>query len=259
MSGMLIGILVARTVSGLLAELGGWRLPFALAATVTLVLIVAMRLLLPANRGDSTLKYGALLKSVLSLIGEEQVLRRRMVYGATGMAGFSVIWTALTFLLVDNYGYSEATIGLFGLFGIIGAGSAQLAGRAADRGWLNRATGVFVVLVLLSWGLLAFGGSSIPALIAGIVLLDFGIQGQHISNQSAIYARRPQSRSRMTTAYMTSNFIWGAVGSAAASVAYSAGGWSAVVVLGAFFAAIAVLNWVQEQVVRRRSTAVSAA
>lgn len=250
MSGLLIGILVARTISGLLAELGGWRLPFALAAGLTLILIVAMRIVLPTSKAGTDLNYGRLLRSVFGLVRDEPVLRRRMVYGAMGMAGFSILWTALTFLLADTYGYGEATIGLFGLFGIIGASSAQFAGRAADRGWLNQTTGAFVGLVLLSWGLFALGTSSITALIAGIILLDLGIQGQHISNQSAIYARRPESRSRMTTAYMTSNFIWGAIGSASASVAYSAGGWSAVVVLGAVCASVAVLNWLHEQLTR---------
>jgi predicted MFS family arabinose efflux permease len=255
MSGLFVGIIVARIFSGLLAEIGGWRLPFVLASGVMLVLVAGMLMLLPTSRGDTRIGYGALLRSVLQLIGEEPVLRRRMVYGSMSLAGFSAFWTALTFMLASSYGYGAATIGLFGLVGLVGAGSSQLAGHAADRGWLNRATGLFLVLVLVAWGLLAFGASSLAALIAGIIVLDFGNRGQQISNQSAIYARRADSHSRMTTAYMTSNFIWGALGSAAASVAYSAGGWSAVVALGAVIASVPVLYWLTEQLALRRAEA----
>ena len=225
MSGVLTGILLARTFSGLVAEIGGWRLVFWLAAAAMLVLAAALWRLLPRSEPGTDMRYGVLLGSVLTLVRTEPVLRRRMVYGAMGMAGFSALWTTLTFLLAGApYHYGEGTIGLFGLAGLAGVLGAQGAGRLADRGRLDAATGAFLICALAGWGMLAFGHVSLAAVLAGIVVMDFGVQGQHICNQNAIYAIAPDARSRVTTAYMTSNFFWGAIGSAGASVAFDAAG-----------------------------------
>jgi predicted MFS family arabinose efflux permease len=257
MSGLLIGVLLARTVSGLIADAGGWRLVFWLAAGGMLALSALLWRMLPRSEPETDLRYGVLLGSVLTLVRTEPVLRRRMVYGAMGMAGFSALWTALTFLLSGApYDYGEGTIGLFGLAGLAGVLGAQGAGRLADRGRLHAATGAFLVCVLLGWGMLAFGTQSLAAVLAGIVVMDFGIQGQHIANQNAIYAIAPDARSRVTTAYMTSNFLWGALGSAGASAAFDAGGWDAVAGMGIALASVALLAWVAEQLERRRSGAV---
>jgi predicted MFS family arabinose efflux permease len=249
MSGLLLGILLARTASGLIAELGGWRLVYAIAAGLMLALAAVLARTLPATPRATDLPYGALLRSVAGLVRDEPVLRRRMIYGSLGMAGFSVLWTAIAFLLSGApYDYGEGTIGLFGLAGLVGAGAAQGAGRLADSGRGHGATGAFLVAIAASWGLLALGKTSLPALIAGVVLLDLGIQGQHILSQSTIYTLRPDARSRVTTAYMACNFFWGALGSAAASLAWSAGGWGAVSAVGAGLAAIGVAVWVEERV-----------
>jgi len=258
MSGVLIGVLLARTASGLIAEIGGWRLVYWLAAGGMLAVAALLWRMLPRSEPGTDMRYGVLLGSVLTLVRTEPVLRRRMVYGAMGMASFSALWTALTFLLSGSpYHYGEGTIGLFGLAGLAGVLGAQGAGRMADRGRLHIATGVFLVCVLAGWGLLAFGTVSLAAVLAGVVVFDFGIQGAHIANQNAIYAIAPDARSRVTTAYMTSNFIWGAFGSAGASAAFDAGGWGAVAALGMALASVALLAWVAEQLERRRSAAVA--
>ncbi|MTD45982.1 MFS transporter [Conexibacter sp. W3-3-2] len=249
MSGLLIGILAARTVSGVLSHAFGWRSVYAAAAVLMLVLALVLWRALPRQRIAAQVEggYRGLLRSIPGLVREEPLLRRRMLYGAAGMATFSVLWTSLTFLLTDApYDYGDATVGLFGLFGLAGALSAQAAGRFADRGRLREATGGFWACVLLGWALLAFGRSSLAAVIAGIVVLDLGVQGQHISNQAAIFTLRPEARSRLNTAYMAHNFLWGAVGSAGAAAAYALAGWGAVVALGAAFAVVAFLAWVRE-------------
>jgi predicted MFS family arabinose efflux permease len=226
------------------AQLGGWRLVFALAAGAMLALALTVRRVLPEIAPHSPGPYRAVLRSVLTLVGEERVLRRRMLLGALGFANFSMLWTCVAFLLGGpHYRYDEAVIGLFGLAGAAGASVAPLAGRFADRGHGRRAQGVFLALVIAGWGLLALGVSSLPALIAGIVLLDFGVQGSHISNQAAIYALRPEARSRLTTAYMVSSFLGGIAGSLLSTSFYAADGWSAVCMLGAAVAAGAVLVW----------------
>lgn len=243
MSGLLIGILLSRTLSGLIAELGGWRLVFALAAVSMLALAVALCRGLAPIPPTEQLRYAELLRSVLSLIGEEPVLRQRMLLGATSMGGFAVLWTSIALLLAKApYGYGEGVIGLFGLAGVAGALVAPLAGRLADRGHQRLSLIVLLVATLVSWALLALGGSSLAALIAGIALFDAGVQGSHINNQSAIYRLRPEARSRLTTAYMVAFFAGGVAGSVLSATVYAAAGWSGTCMLGAAFALIALVT-----------------
>jgi predicted MFS family arabinose efflux permease len=253
MSGLLIGILTARTASGIIGELGGWRLVFGLSAGFMLVLAGVLRMALPQVRPTTELTYPGLLRSVLHLVVEQPVLRVRMFYGALGMGQFSVLWTTIAFLLAGPpYRYSDATIGLFGLVGLAGALAAQAAGRLADRGHQRRATIGFFTTMLLSWGLIAAGKSSLGALIAGIAILDLGIQGAQITNQSVIYTLAPEARSRITTAYMSTLFATAAVSSALASALYEADGWGAVATLGGAMAGLGVCGWVVEQIVGRQ-------
>jgi predicted MFS family arabinose efflux permease len=247
MSGLLIGILLARTVSGVVAAIGGWRLVFWLAAGGMLVLAAALLRRLPGGRGPSTLPYGRLLLSVGELVRDEPRLRRRMFYGAWGMASFTTLWTSLALLLSQPpFRYGEATIGLFGLAGLAGAGAAQVAGHIADRGDAKVATGPFLGAVVLGWAALALGRHSVLLIVVGVVILDLGVQGQQILSQSVIYSLHPETRSRVTTAYMTTIFVFGALASAATGWAWRAGGWSAVCALGAGCAVIALAGWVQE-------------
>jgi len=253
MSGLLVGILVARTASGLIAELGGWRLVFGLSAALMLVLSAVLRTRLPEVRPTTKLSYPGLLHSVARLVVEQPTLRVRMLYGALGMGQFSVLWTTVAFLLAGApYHYGVATIGLFGLVGLVGALAAQAAGRMADRDSHHLSTGLFFATMLLSWALIAAGKSSLAALVLGIALLDLGIQGAQITNQSVIYALAPDARSRVTTAYMTTVFASAAITSALASALYEAGGWSAVAILGAGLAGAGVLVWIAEQLQLRR-------
>ncbi len=158
MSGLLVGILVARTASGLLSELGGWRLVFGISAALMLLLSAVLRRSLPQVRPTTDLSYPALLRSVGRLVLEQPTLRVRMVYGALGMGQFSVLWTTIAFLLAGKpYHYGDATIGLFGLVGLAGALAAQAAGRVADRGHHHISTGVCFALMTLSWVAIAAG------------------------------------------------------------------------------------------------------
>ncbi len=253
MSGLLVGILVARTASGLIAQAGGWRLVFAVSAGLMLVLCAVLRAALPEVKPTTTLSYPALLRSVGRLVAEEPTLRVRMIYGVLGMGQFSVLWTTIAFLLAGSpYHYGDATIGLFGLVGLAGALAAQAAGRLADRGRHHRSTGSFFVIMAVSWALIGTGRTSLGALIVGIAILDLGIQGAQITNQSVIYRLVPEARSRLTTAYMTAVFASAAVSSALASTLYDADGWSAVTALGGALAGLGVVVWLCEQALLRR-------
>lgn len=253
MSGLLIGILIARTASGVIAELGGWRLVFAISAALMVALSAVLRRSLPQVRPSTDLSYPALLRSVAALVREQPVLRMRMAYGALGMAQFSVLWTTIAFLLGGHpYNYGEASIGLFGLVGLAGALAAQFAGRMADGGHHHLSTGLFFSTMLLSWGAIAAGKTSLAALIVGIAVFDLGVQGAQITNQTVIYALAPQARSRLTTAYMTTVFASAAAFSAIASAVYDAAGWDAVSALGGALAAAGVVLWAFEQLLARR-------
>lgn len=246
MGGLLVGVLSARTVAGLVAEVAGWRAVYALAALSMLALAAVARRELPPVTPSARTSYPSLLASVLTLYREEPVLRRRGLYGALGFASFSTLWTSIAFLLDDAYGYSEAQVGLFGLLGVAGAVAAQFVGRLADTGWARVSTLGFLVTLAVSWAVLARGEGSLPSLVVGVLLLDLAVQGAHISNQSEVYRLRPEARSRLTTAYMCLTFTGGVVGSATSAAVYGVGGWSAVCAVGAGSAALALALWLTE-------------
>jgi predicted MFS family arabinose efflux permease len=253
MSGLLIGILLARTVSGLIAAAFGWRVVYWFAAAAMVILAATLRRALPRVPPTTDLSYGGLLRSVVALVREEPILRQRMMVGALTFGCFSTLWTSLAFLLSGSpYHYGNGVIGLFGLVGVVGALAASGAGRLADRGHNGRTTTATLLIMLASWGVLALGKTSVIALIAGIALLDLGVQGAHISNQSAIYALRPEARSRLTTAYMVAYFLGGAALSAVSSALYGADGWSGICVLGAVTALLALVGWVVTEATARR-------
>ena len=247
MSGLLVGILLARTVAGLVAEIGGWRLVFVLAAVVMVVLGGAVRLVLPRVPTSSEASYPNLLRSVGTIVREDPLVRRRMVLGGVGFGCFTILWTALSFLLAaPPYSYGSGVIGLFGLAGLAGAITAVYAGRFADQGHGRRVVTIGLALLLASWGLLALGGTSLVALLAGIVVLDLAQQLLQISHQHAIYRRRPEARSRVTSAYLVAAFAGGAVASALTSGLYAVVGWPGVCALGAVVALVGVATWALE-------------
>jgi len=247
MAGLLLGILLARTISGFIADAFGWRAVFGLATLFMVVQTVVLRRMLPQSRGKTRLSYPALMGSVFHLFREEPLLRRRIVYGSFGFAAFSVFWTAIAFLLArPPYGYSDSTIGLFGLVGAAGALSASFAGHIHDRGGTRFSTGVLLSLVVLAFAIMGVYKSHLAAIIVGVVLLDIGQQGTHILNQSVIYTLNPEARSRITTAYMTCFFFGGVIGSASSGYVFQFAEWSGVAWLGGAFGGIAFLYWLTE-------------
>jgi len=245
MSGLLLGILLARTLSGFISAYEGWRAVFWVASAMVLILSIILSKALPVFNTETNLTYGSLLKSVWKLFMAEKLLRRRSLYGALIFANFSVLWTSLTFLLAHQpYNYNDAVIGLFGLVGASGATSATVAGRLADKGHANSATGIFLISIFISFILMAFGETLLIPLIVGIVILDLGVQGTHILNQSEIYKLSGEARSRLTTAYMTSFFIGGAIGSLTSAAIYGMEGWMGVCALGGLYSLGAIAVWV---------------
>lgn len=248
MSGLLLGILLARTVAGALASLGGWRTVYWLASSLTILMALILWRALPYYKQPAGLNYPQLLTSILVLFSRNVTLRTRALLGALSFANFSILWTSMAFLLASPpYGYSEAAIGLFGLVGAAGALAASGAGQLADKGKGARTTTQGLVLLLLSWLPIVWGEYSLVALLVGVIALDFAVQGVHVTNQSMIYRMMPEARSRLTAGYMTSYFIGGALGSLISAAAYQYGQWRYVCASGAVLSVLALIVWLMSR------------
>lgn len=244
MSGLLLGILLARTVAGLLASLGGWRTVYWVASVLMALMALALWRGLPQVKQDSHLNYPQLLTSIFSLFIKNSLLRTRALLGCLTFANFSILWTSMAFLLASPpFNYSEGVIGLFGLAGAAGALGARPAGGLVDKGKGHHTTTIGLLLLLLSWAAIAFGQFSALALIVGILVLDLTVQGVHITNQSLIYRMMPEARNRLTAGYMTSYFIGGAAGSLISASAYQHAGWNGVCIAGASVALLNLVVW----------------
>ena len=242
MSGLLIGMLTARTFAGIVADLLGWRAIYVLAALLVVGLVCVLQRALPEYRESGVSSYTQLMKTVWHLMRTERVLQYRSMYGACVFAGFSAFWTTASFLLSSPpYRYSAKIIGLFGLVAVSGVIASPVAGRLADRGWARFQTAAFLLCTFVSWLPIALGAHHLAWLVFGIILMDFGVHGTQITNQSEIYRLIPGARSRLTTAYMTTYFIGGAVGSQTGAMMYERFGWNGVCWAGAGFVAVALI------------------
>ncbi|WP_436771707.1 MFS transporter [Yinghuangia sp. YIM S09857] len=263
-SGVVTGILLARTASGLLADLAGWRAVYLASATLTALLALVLHRVLPRGAGVSAptpiptptptgvptpkLRYGQLLRSTVTLFAREPLLRLRAAFGLLVFAAFSTLWSSIALPLSEApYSLSHSAIGAFGLIGVAGALAATAAGRLNDRGHSGRTTGAALALLTASWLPLAFTRSSLWALALGIVLLDLAVQAVHVTNQTLIHALHPDAGSRLIGGYMVFYSAGSATGALAATSLYTAAGWGAVCVLGAAFSLAALLLWAWTQ------------
>ena len=244
MSGLLLGILLARTVAGALSSAGDWRTIYLLAAALMFISAIALFVALPSHHHSAGLSYPKLLGSVFRLFVDEPVLRLRAALGLLTFSLFALFWTPLAFLLaVPPYSYSDAVIGLFGLAGAVGALAASWAGRMADRGKGQQATTVGLLVLLASWLPMAFAGTSLTALLIGVLALDFAVQLVHVSNQNAVFQVRPAARNRLNAGYITCYFIGGALGSLVGAQTYPVYGWDGIVLVGAVIATLTLAVW----------------
>ncbi|MFC2249100.1 MFS transporter [Labrys portucalensis] len=244
-SGIVLGILLARTVAGTLTDLSGWRTVYLASAAATLLIVLALWRMLPHQpRPASRLSYPQLIGSVFTLLVEEPVLRIRAIIAMLIFADITTLLAPLVMpLSAPPFSFSHSVIGLFGLAGAAGALGASRAGRWTDRGYGQRVTGIALGLMLLAWlpiGLLPY---SILWLVLGVLVIDFGLQAVHVTNQGMIYRVRPEAQSRLTAAYMVFYSIGSAFGSSSSTLVYAYAGWTGVSLLGAAIAAVALVFW----------------
>lgn len=245
MSGLLIGILATRVFSGYVGALLGWRAVYAIGASLLVLLSVVLYRLLPNDTPRAGIRYPALLRSMWTLWKGLPDLREASLFGFLTFACFGTFWVTLTFHLEGApFHYGSGTIGLFGLIGIVGALGASAAGRLADRTNPRFTSGMGIVVLLFAFLIMLTSPTGLWALIAGIVLLDLGIQATHISNQSRIYALDEAARSRINAVYVVMYFAGGAIGSAVGTWVYHWAGWVGVCILGSLFAGAGIATYV---------------
>lgn len=236
MTGLLLGILLSRVASGLIAQQFGWRTVYGVAALAVAGIGVASWRGLPRFAPTTTLGYGALLKSMTGLWQRHAELRRAAWAQGLLSLAFSAFWSTLAVMLLQRYQMGSAAAGAFGLAGAAGALAAPLAGRLADRrgpAWVTR---VGSALTALSFAAMALelwlpGSARLPLLVAATIGFDFGVQATLVAHQSTIYSLEPAARSRLNAVLLTGMFIGMAVGSALGSVVLAQGGWLGVVAL----------------------------
>ena len=253
-SGVVIGLLLARTAAGGLADLVGWRGVYLAAGGAMLVCAGVLAARLPRrDLPKSGLSYGRLLASMGELLLREPTLRVRSILAAFIFADVTIVLTPLVLpLRAAPYALSHAAIGLFGLVAAAGALGASAAGRWTDAGHGQRATFAALLLMLAAWGPIALLPYALAPLALGLLMLDFGLQTVHVANQGLIYRARPDAQSRLTAAYMVFYSIGSAAGSSASTWVYAAHGWTGVSLLGASVSGAALMFWALTRP-RRRS------
>lgn len=242
MSGLLVGILLSRTLSGFIGEIWGWRSMFWIAAGICLLLFFVIQKQFPYNKPDFQGSYGKLIQSLFTLIKTQPLLREATLINMFCFAQFGAFWTTMVLLLSEEpFEFNTATIGLFGIIGASGALAAPLVGKLGDKGNSRVTVGYGCLLMLMSFIVFYFSASSVIGIIVGIILIDIGLQGVHISNQTRVYSILPEARNRMNTVYMSFSFLGTALGSAYGLLLWKIGEWQAVTLGGMLLAAFALI------------------
>lgn len=242
-SGIVLGILLARFISGSIADIAGWRAVYLTAAFLMLLIACIVAKGVPATPPQPNApSYLSLLASAFRLFITEPQLRKGGVFALLIFTAFSMLWTTMV-LPLSALSLSHTQIGMFGLAGVAGALAAAKAGTWADRGWGKRATGAALALLALSWLPIAYTETSLVWLVVGIIMLDFAVQTVHVISQSTLIAARPEAASRLVGAYMCFYSIGSATGAIVATQLYACFEWQAVCLAGASVSACAFLIW----------------
>jgi predicted MFS family arabinose efflux permease len=249
MTGLLLGILLARTFAGWVSHVTGWRYVFVIAAVMNAAFVPLLWRMMPKLPPKQKLRYRDAMKSLWTLYRTQPLLRESSELGALVFASFSCFWTTLAFMLYSHYGLGAGIAGTFGVVGAAGALVAPIAGRLSDKHGSRWVVSVGISLLAVSY-LLLWGEESaristalhMIALVVGVVVLDMGAQMTQVANQTRIFGLDASARSRLNTVYMTVYFSGAAVGSALATVAWVRWQWNGVSVLALGLIGLAFLR-----------------
>ncbi len=232
MTGLLIGILLSRTFSGVVGQYFGWRAVYYAAAGIMVLTWLMLWRFLPEVKPDYKGTYGSLMTSLMHLIKTEPKLRVAALRGALCFACFSAFWSTIAFLLHDNLHKGSGYAGFLGIFGAFGALAAGLMGWLSDRMNAYKLSGITIVLIIISFVIFYYSACSYVGLIIGVIVMDMGVQATHISNQSIIFALKPEARNRINTIYMVSYFLGGTAGTFIATLLWKNFQWTGVCAVG---------------------------
>jgi len=251
MSGLLLGIMLARPVASFITSFFGWQTVFVFSAIVIALLMLLLSRALPARQPEPNLKYGQLIVSLGTLFRTMPLLRRRAFYQASLFGAFSLFWTTVPLRLATNFGMSQQGIAWFALAGVGGAIAAPIAGRLADRGLTRILTGAAMVIAAASFGLAyVFQSHSTFALILLVIVaitLDMAVSGNLVLGQRIIYSLGSEARGRVNGIFMSIFFVGGAIGSSLGSWSYANGGWSLTTLIGLIMPLLALVYYFTEK------------
>ncbi|OPH59277.1 MFS transporter [Paenibacillus ferrarius] len=251
MSGLLLGIMFARPVASFIASFWGWQAVFALSAVVITLLTVLLWRILPERKPSPAINYGELLVSLVVLLRQTPILRRRALYQACLFGAFSLFWTTVPLRLADEFQMSQQGIALFALAGVGGAIAAPIAGRLADKGLTRLLTGLAMLIAALSF-VLAYlfqthSTTALGLLVLAAIMLDMAVSGNLVLGQRAIYSLGSAARGRLNGLFMSIFFIGGAVGSSLGGWSYAHGGWNLTTLIGIVLPLVALLYYFTEK------------
>jgi predicted MFS family arabinose efflux permease len=249
--GLMLGIMFARPAASFITGMGSWRTVFMGSAVAMIILAAVLRIALPIRLPVQGLRYGSLLASMGPLIWHTPVLRRRAFYQSCLFGAFSLFWTTVPLLLVDNFQFSQTDIAVFALTGIASALAAPLAGHAADRGWDRSATCIAMLAVAACFVFGRLGSSAsvigLMGLVLGAIFLGFGVSVHAVLGQRSIFSLDPESRGRLNGLFMATYFTAGALGSILGTWAYTNGGWTLINWIGFGLSVLALISLCTER------------
>jgi len=250
-SGLLLGIMLARPVASLVADASNWHVVFGGAALIVLAVALVLRAKLPRRVPASNITYPALMASLWHLFLRTPLLRRRAAYHAGLFGSFSLFWTVTPLMLAGpQFHLSQTGIAIFALVGMAGAVASPIAGRLADAGHTLMATAAALALGVVGFALPMIAPESrnigLAILVVASIVLDMGVAANLVLGQRAIFTLGAEVRSRLNGVYFALFFAGGALGSALGGWMFATHGWHAALLTGMAFPALALAYWVTE-------------
>ncbi|GAB3480509.1 MFS transporter [Marinomonas epiphytica] len=242
MTGLTVGILLSRVVSGFVSELYGWRSVFIMSAFISSVFGLLLYRYLPSQQAVGSMPYKALVLSMLGLLKRYKVLRQSALAGAFWFASFNALWATLALHLAQApFHFSAHQTGLLGVVALAGVAGAKLAGRYVNQVGVSSMINISLLVIAAGFAITGFFSQLLWAILLGIVLIDLGVFGAQVSNQVRVFSIDPKAQSRINGVYMLGYYLGGATGSFAGVLAFEQFAWLGVVGISLIFLLLSLL------------------